>query len=56
MLWRNMIKYTIGLPLLIVGTLILGMVGFGAWILGDKDILFNVILDLWEPIKQRSII
>lgn len=48
---RNIIKYTIGLPLILLSTPILGLYIFMDWMMGGDGEAFRVALaDLWRPL------
>jgi len=51
---KNLIKYILGLPLLLMFTLICGLVYYIAFIMGDEFIKRDVIsqtTDMWKVLK-----
>lgn len=54
---KNIVKYTLGLPILIFLSLIFIIMGviiivLSSIIFGDKDFIFlDIIKDIWKPIK-----
>jgi hypothetical protein len=51
---RNLIKYVLGLPILVVFTLICGLIYYIAFIMGEEFIkidVVNQVTDMWKALK-----
>ena len=51
---KNLCKYTIFLPIIMLGTILLGLFCFGGWAFGSKDIVETLKEDIkamWRPTK-----